>query len=104
MSVEFRKMPRMSSEMLERLDEKTRNVVVYTALWLDWLFDFTKGNISVEWLTLLLQKRFGETLRQKDPRELASSLYDEICAKLKGVPTNAAHANKVIRQLIMGGA
>jgi hypothetical protein len=96
-------MPPMPSD-LECLDEKTRGVVVYTALWLDWMFDFAKGTIAVDWLARLLQKRFGEALNQKDPRELASSLYDEICAKLKGVPTNAAHANKVIRQLVTGGA
>jgi hypothetical protein len=90
-------------ELLDSLDEKTKGVVLQTALWLEEMFDFTRGNIAIDWLLELLQKRYGDMLGQKDPYLLASSLYREICAKLKGVPTHAAHANKVIKQLATGG-
>jgi hypothetical protein len=90
-------------ELLDRLDEKTKGVVLQTTLWLEEMFDFTRGNIAIDWLLELLQKRYGDKLSQQDPYLLASSLYREICAKLKGVPTSAAHANKVIRQLAQGG-
>jgi hypothetical protein len=90
-------------EMLDKLDDKERGVVLQTALWLEEMFDFTRGNIAIDYLVQLLQKRYGKELGQKDPYLLATSLYREICDKLKGVPTHAAHANKVIRQLVMGG-
>jgi len=94
---------RQVHELLDSLDEKTKGVVLQTVLWLEEMFDFTRGNIAIDCLLELLRKRFGDRLCQQDPYLLASSLYREICAKLKGVPTYAAHANRVIKQLVIGG-